>query len=205
MKRERYRKKAGSESGTESDLDKSRKLRKELKKTMDRKMRLNVEDDSDPALISKKFWSHVKSKSKSTRIPGTVHYGQRFRTDCKDQAELYNEYFSDQFSDPSSYNIGINMNTDCRFNDVRFHVFDVYNILKSTNTSKAAGPDGVHGMVLKHCASSLAKPLTIMFNTAYVTGCIPSEWKLATVVPVHKKDDKGSVENYRPISLTSLI
>ena len=32
-----------------------------------------------------------------------------------------------------------------------------------------------------------------------------NEWKLASVVPVHKKDDKGSVENYRPISLTSLI
>ena len=44
-----------------------------------------------------------------------------------------------------------------------------------------------------------------MFNLSFVTGSIPNEWKLASVVPVHKKDEKGSVENYRPISLTSLI
>ena len=76
--------------------------------------------------------------------------------------------------------------------------------LKDINPSKTAGPDGIHGMVLKNCASTLAKPLSIMFNISYVTGSIPNEWKLASVVPVHKKDEKGSVENYRPISLTSL-
>ena len=38
---------------------------------MNEKMRLNVVDDTDPALISKKFWKYVKSKTKSTRIPGT--------------------------------------------------------------------------------------------------------------------------------------
>ena len=44
-----------------------------------------------------------------------------------------------------------------------------------------------------------------MFSLSYNTGCIPNEWKLAHVVPVHKKGSKGNIENYRPISLTSLI
>ena len=44
-----------------------------------------------------------------------------------------------------------------------------------------------------------------MFKISFVTGSIPNKWKLASVVLVHKKDEKGSVENYRPISLTSLI
>ena len=34
---------------------------------------------------------------------------------------------------------------------------------------------------------------------------IPKDWKIANVVPVHKKGSKMSVENYRPISLTSLV
>ena len=77
-------------------------------------------------------------------------------------------------------------------------------LLKNVKAGKAAGPDGIHGMVLKNCAASLAKPLTSLFNISFVTGCIPDEWKLASIVPIHKNDNKGSVENYRPISITSI-
>ena len=72
------------------------------------------------------------------------------------------------------------------------------------NASKAAGPDNIHGIVLKNCAASLAKPLSLLFNSSYNTGCIPAEWKLALVAPVYKKGEKGCVDNYRPISLTCL-
>ena len=33
------------------------------------------------------------------------------------------------------------------------------------------------------------------------SGSFPSEWKKGNVVPIHKKDDKQCLENYRPISL----
>ena len=89
--------------------------------------------------------------------------------------------------------------------DLRFHAVDVFLILKGINSGKAAGPDGIDGIVLKNYAASLAKPLSLIFNTSFVTGCIPDEWKLASVVPVHKKNDKCCVDNYRPISLTSLV
>ncbi|MCP4460429.1 MAG: reverse transcriptase family protein, partial [Cytophagales bacterium] len=171
---------------------------------MNEKMRLNFVDDSDPALISKRFWSHVKSKSKSTRIPESIRYGSRFRNDPKDQANLFNEYFYDQFSEASDYNVDIGPSNH-NFFDLKFSSDDVYFILKKLNASKAAGPDGIHGKVLKSCAGSLAYPLSILFNLSFVTGCIPPDWKLASVVPVFKKDDKNSVENYRPISLTSLV
>ena len=44
-----------------------------------------------------------------------------------------------------------------------------------------------------------------MFNLVYNVGCIPSEWKTSNVVPIHKKDDKSDIKNYRPISLISLV
>ena len=56
--KEKWRDKANSASGTEADHEKFRKFRSDFKKIMDQKMRLHVEDDSDPALISKKFWKH---------------------------------------------------------------------------------------------------------------------------------------------------
>ena len=203
--KEKWRKKSKSENGTDEDHEKFRKLRREYKKIMDQKMRLNVEDDADPSLISKKFWKHVKSKSKSNRIPGTVRYGECFRNDPTDQANLFNKFFYEQFSKESKYDIDIEMGSIDQFSDLYFHELDVQILLKEINLGKSAGPDGIHGTVLKNCAVSLAKPLTMMYNTSYVTGCIPDEWKFASVVPIHKKDDKGCVENYRPISLTSLV
>ena len=42
-------------------------------------------------------------------------------------------------------------------------------------------------------------------NTSLNTGVVPDEWKAANVTPIHKKGSKSLVDNYRPISLTSLI
>ena len=203
--KEKWRKKA-RESGSESDLDKFQQCRKSFKRIMNEKMRLNMEDSSDNSIISKKFWKHVKSKCKYTRIPETMKFGDQFRYKPIDHANLFNTYFFSQFSDRSSYDIEIDLRNDnYEFNKLSFHAVDVLLILKQINSSKAAGPDGIEGILLKYCAASLAKPLTIIFNTSFISGIIPQEWKLASVVPVHKKGDKDNVKNYRPISLISLV
>ena len=51
------------------------KCRSHLKELIHKKMRANiVDDDEDPSIISKKFWSYVKSTSNSSRIPETISY-----------------------------------------------------------------------------------------------------------------------------------
>ena len=42
-------------------------------------------------------------------------------------------------------------------------------------------------MVLKNCASPLAKPSTIIFNISFVTGMILYDWERPSVVPITKK------------------
>ena len=123
----------------------------------------------------------------------------------KDKAELFNDFFKDQFSEGSDYDIDIDFSND-HLNDIQFNYCKIYKLLKNINANKAAGPDGIHGKVLKSCAGSLAYPLSLLFRLSYNTGHIPAEWKMANIVPVHlKKGAKDSVENYRPISLTSLV
>ena len=126
----------------------------------------NVEDD--PALVSKKFWSHVKATSNSTRIPETVSYNGRFRNNINDQTELFNEFFSDQFSDASNYNIPINFKND---QDIDFSIshLEVRKLLKNINPSKAPGPDGIHGKILKNCSVGIAYPLSLIYNTEHTS------------------------------------
>ena len=40
-----------------------------------------------------------------------------------------------------------------------------------------------------------------IFKTCLNRGKFPSEWKKGNIVPIHKKDDKQNVKNYRPVSL----
>ena len=54
--------------------------------------------------------------------------------------------------------------------------------------------------MLKICGSSVCRPLQIIYESYLDRGKFPQEWKKANV-PVHKKNDKQLVKNYRPISL----
>ena len=175
-----------------------------FKNVCSQKMRDNLYNHDDPELIMKKFWSHVKSNSKSTRLPECMHLNSRYRNNPLDKAELFNSYFYEQFSEASSYNIDINWSNDQQF-DIDFSHQRIRKLLLKINENKACGPDEIHGKILKNCAVSLAYPLSILFKNSYNTGSIPQEWKTANVIPVHKKGSKDDVENYRPISLTCLI
>ena len=191
------------------DLDPAKELnfstkRRAFKNMCNKKMRDNLYNGDDPNLITKKFWSHVKSTSKSHRIPECIHRNNTFRNKPEDKAELFNTYFFDQFSCPSNYNIDIDWSHD-HSNDIDFSPSKIGRLLSNINSNKAHGPDGIHGQVLKHCARTLAFPLSLLFKLSYNTGFLPKEWKIANVVPVHKKGAKDDVENYRPISLTCLI
>ena len=55
--------------------------------------------------------------------------------------------------------------------------------------------------MLQLCGNSICKPLELIFQQAMESGSFPSEWKKGNVVPIHKKDDKQRLKNYRPISL----
>ena len=193
-------------SGTPEDYSAFAQKRKEFKSAVEEKMRSSFEDEDDPALISKKLWALVKSTSCTSRIPEVVNYKGKFRNNSSDQAELFNEFFCDQFSEPSHYDINIeySSNNDESF-ELSFNHNKIANLLKNMNARKAQGPDGIHGHILKNCAFSLSYPLSLIYKTSYNTGLLPNEWKEANVVPVHKKGTKALVENYRPISLTCLV
>ena len=157
-------------------------------------MRSNFDDDIAPNAITKKFWSSVKSSSKCSRIPDKMYLENTVRKDPIEIANLFNQYFYNQFCECSSYDIDIDFSRG-PFMDLSFDATTIYNILKQINPNKSQGPDNISGRVLKNCAKSISYPLTILFNICFRTGSLPDEWKTANVVSVHKKRDKNFVEN----------
>ena len=77
--------------------------------------------------------------------------------------------------------------------------------LLNLNVNKSLGPDNIHPRILKELAEHLTEPVTLLFNKTIVNGVIPQDWKEAYVSPIYKKGTRSHAENYRPISLTSIL
>ena len=81
-------------------------------------------------------------------------------------------------------------------------VTDKINAMKE---GKSPGVDGISPKLLKEIATCISVPLAIIFNLSVEEGYVPSDWKHANVVPIFKKGSRYKPENYRPVSLTSVI
>lgn len=82
---------------------------------------------------------------------------------------------------------------------------EVTTLLEELDCSKAPGPDNIPTVVLKRCASALAPSIAALFNGSFANGHFVSAWKTANICPVHKRENKADVTNYRPISLLSIL
>ena len=96
----------------------------------------------------------------------------------------------------------LNYNTDNRLSTVNFSIDDIAKIIQNLDPNKAHGHGKISIRVLfQLCGNSICKPLELIFQQTMESGSFPSEWKKGNVVPIHKKDDKQCLKNYRPISL----
>ena len=71
--------------------------------------------------------------------------------------------------------------------------------------NKSCGSDEVPPRILKELVGSLSAPIALLLNKTLECGVLPLDWKRAYVSPIFKKGSKNHSENYRPISLTSVI
>uniref|UniRef100_A0A1Y1M8J8 Reverse transcriptase domain-containing protein n=1 Tax=Photinus pyralis TaxID=7054 RepID=A0A1Y1M8J8_PHOPY len=69
----------------------------------------------------------------------------------------------------------------------------------------SAGNDEIPPALIKKIASALGKPLAILVNLSFASGKFPSQLKTSNIIPIYKKGDPSDMENYRPISLSSVF
>ena len=81
----------------------------------------------------------------------------------------------------------------------------VYKELCSLNISKSMGLDGIPAKFLKDAAPILKIPITFLINLSISEGTVPDDLKMAKVKPLYKKNDRLKPENYRPVSILSIV
>ena len=84
---------------------------------------------------------------------------------------------------------------------------EVEHLLLGLELSKANGPDLVSAYMLKNTAASIAPSVTNLFNLSLRQGILPGCWKESMISPIVKSSSKPKSDpnNYRPISLTSIL
>ena len=118
---------------------------------------------------------------------------------------MFNQYFASVYSREESNEDATSGADEPILTDLTISEVEVSHMLKSLDTAKATGPDGIPAKLLKETADVIAPSLCTLFNKSISSGSLPDEWKTANIVPIHKKGDNEHAENYRPISLLCII
>ena len=147
-----------------------------------------------------KFFFNCK---KVPAIPALLFNGA-FATDFQQKANIFNSFFAKQCTLVSNNSVlpsEFTYMTQERIQSITFSEPDCIKIIKCLDVNKARGHDNISVRMIKLCTNSVAHPLTLIFRNSMAAGTFATQWKRANIVPLHEKNDKQIISNYRLVSL----
>ena len=164
----------------------------------------------------KKSWGVIKSiinKNQKPHIQGRFKIGENLiTTDNELISNKYNDFFinigptlakSIPHVNKSPLNYLGNRLTESIYLDP-VSENEIGQLIKSLKDT-AAGFDDLNAMCLKISSQFLVKPLTHICNLSLSQGIFPEQLKIANVIPLYKSDDSMLFNNYRPVSVLSVV
>ena len=161
-------------------------------------------------LSQKDWWKTLKafiSSDSKPSVPPLVN-NDHLLTDSEQKANLLNDFFVSQSSlDDSNIEPPLVHTNNSAPSLVPELITpeQVKSVLKSLPSGKASGPDLINNCILSKTSNEISEPLCNLFNSCMSSKVFPRIWKEAYVTAVFKKGDPSIVNNYRPISLLSVI
>ena len=169
------------------------------------KLACNIKNDS------KSFYAYVRSKQNVQDKVGPLEdsagniISQGFL-----MAEDLNGYFSSVFTKEDISSLPV---ADAKFQGAKSDYLGplvvtpelVAKKIKAMKDNKSPGVDGIPPKLLMETVEQISIPLARVFNLSLKEGVVPFEWKEANIIPLFKKGSRNKSENYRPVSLTSVI
>ena len=152
------------------------------------------------------FYKYVNSRCPSHNgISPLIKDDNSYASIDYDKAVLLN----DQFTSVSTNDNGIipdhTLKTENTINDTIFTREMVRICLCKLYNSCTIPQDEIPSYILQKFSYDLSLPLSIIFNKSIEFGSCPLKWKYNFITPIFKNGDPSRKENYRPISITSII
>ena len=173
---------------------------RQSKRSYEQKLACNIKNDS------KSFYAYVRSKQNVQDKVGPLEdsagniISQGFL-----MAEDLNGYFSSVFTKEDISSLPV---ADAKFQGAKSDYLGplvvtpelVAKKIKAMKDNKSPGVDGIPPKLLMETVEQISIPLARVFKSI-----VPFEWKEANIIPLFKNGSRNKSENYRPVSLTSVI
>ena len=166
---------------------------REYKKQKTERLANNISDSSQ-------FWKEVRN----------MGCGKTEKTDNDISKDDWFTHFRDVFQNHVDGNVkscidaDLTEGTDHILNKVITEE-EVKKAIDKLKLGKSCGLDDVTAEMLKCGGKCVLDFMVHLFNAIFSSGTYPKEWSKAIIVPIHKKGDRENTDNYRGISLLSII
>jgi len=153
------------------------------------------------------FFKFVNRKLSYKSGVGALRDGDEYVSDDGRKAELLNAAFHKaQQTDNGSLPKFTNRQNGARvLETVDFDMHKIYKVGRRIKPKLSKDPEGYCPFLLSKILSSLASPLSTIFQSFMSTSSIPDSWKHSIITPIFKKGLASDPNNYRPVAITSIF
>ena len=158
----------------------------------------------------KQFWKFIKSLTKKSSGNSTIQsteWFDYFSSLLNEDVLIDHEHLlcvESAMLEHDNYCVYCNNNDPLSLNE-NFTLDEIICYIKKLPNGKSVGVDGLCNEILKSSVSIIAPYLVNIFNTILESGDFPEAWCQSIITPLHKKGNFNDVNNYRGISLISVI
>ena len=153
---------------------------------------------------------------KSSGSPSQLFYNGKLINKPLEIADCLNNYFVNKIrliqeklsppkSDPLAPLMNIMENRSSSFKLSSVHPDIVEGVVLKLKNSKSTGLDNIDTGVIKLSLPYILPALTHIVNLSINKCEFPSQWKVAKIIPLYKKEDPLDVKNYRPVALLPIL
>lgn len=194
-------------TGNPGYLKTAQKLSKDLKALL-QKVELQTVQKKAESKDTRMFWNTVKElrhgRQKRQDLEIKMPDGS-LTSDSATIANHFGKFFQDKVTDLTNKTEPEKIKPPEWGNErIEITMVEIGLVGRTLNSKKSAGLDDIPMCLVKDTEPFIRQAYCHLFNLASTHG-IPEAWKMAKVVPLHKKGDKDLPANYRPISNLSSV